>query len=597
MSDERRFCIGIDLGTTNCALAHARSGEDVAPLPLTVPQVVAPGELASRSLLPSFLFFPAAEQFAAGALALPWYPGARDVAGPFARAQGATTPTRLVSSAKSWLSHPGVDRRGEILPWGAADDVPRVSPLQASARYLAHLRAAWDAEHPDDPLGEQDVVLTVPASFDAVARELTTEAAELAGFEEPPTLLEEPQAALYDWLAQSGGGWRDQVGVGDVILVLDIGGGTTDFSLICVRDSDGTVELERVAVGDHILLGGDNMDLALAHSIKARLAQDGTELDDWQMRALTHGCRLAKETLLGPDAPDEMPIAIPSRTSKLIGGTIRTSLSREQVDAVLLEGFFPDVDVDAELLAPRRAGLMTLGLPYPSDAAMTRHLASFLRRSSARSVGQSTEHSFAHPTAVLFNGGVTRSPAVRDRLLKILGRWVEAEGGSTPATLAGTDAELAVCRGAAYYARARRDGGLRIRGGTVVAHYVGIERAELAVPGVPPTVDAVCVAPFGMEEGTEVRLPQAFGLILGEPVSFQFFASSDRRDDDVGAVTSPTKLTELAPIETTLDGPAGQVVHVRLAAAITEVGTLELNAVDEASGQRWKLSFDVRGGR
>jgi molecular chaperone DnaK (HSP70) len=422
-----RFAIGIDLGTTNCALAWAPSSAEMsAPTPMSIPQIVALGEVASRPLLPSFLYFPAAAELPADALGLPWYPNARDAVGVFARAQGATTPLRLVSSAKSWLSNPTVDRRGEILPWGAPEDMPKVSPLQASARYLAHLRAAWEQEHPDEPLQEQDVVLTVPASFDAVARELTMEAAALAGLEDP-ILLEEPQAALYDWVAQRGTAWRSEVAVGDHILVVDIGGGTTDFSLIAVRDEDGTLQLERVAVGDHILLGGDNMDLALAHAVKARLDEAGTRLDDWQMRALTHACRTAKEALLSDDAPGAQPLVIPSRGSKLVGGSIRTELTRADVEAVLLGGFFPVVEAQARPQTPRRVGLTALGLPYASDAAVTRHLAAFLGR--ARAVGGEEATTFVHPTAVLFNGGVTRSPVVRDRILEVLSAWIQAEGG------------------------------------------------------------------------------------------------------------------------------------------------------------------------
>lgn len=583
------IAIGIDLGTTHCALSLLPPGDDATPRPLPIPQVVAPGEVIERQLMPSFLYFPAEGQFPPGSLALSWYPAARDVVGDFARAQGATTPSRLVSSAKSWLSHAGVDRRGEILPWEAPQGVPRVSPLQASARYLAHLRAAWEHAHPDDELDDQSIVLTVPASFDAVARELTLEAAQLAGFEDPPVLLEEPQAALYDWLAQRGPAWRDEVAPGDTIVVVDIGGGTTDFSLIEVRDDDGTLALERIAVGDHILLGGDNMDLALAYTVRAKLEQQGKSLDDWQMRGLTHACRGAKESLLGDDAPDTVPLAIASRGSRLIGGTLRTELTRAELDAVLLDGFFPLVDPDARPQRHRRVGLTTLGLPYPADAAITRHLAAFLAR------GGDNDAPLVRPSAILFNGGVTRSAMIRDRIVALLGRWADEHGDPAPRVLSGTDAELAVSRGAAYYARARNEGGIRIRGGTAQAYYIGIERAELAVPGIPPRVDAVCVAPFGMEEGSEVELPQSFGLILGEPVSFRFFGSSTRPDDTVGTTTGPAELTELAPIETTLPGEQETIVQVRLRAAVTEVGTLELSAVQEGTDQRWKLSFDVRG--
>lgn len=607
-----RYAIGIDLGTTNCALSFVTSA-DSPPQALPIPQVVAPGEVAPRKLMPSFLYLPAEAQFPPGSLALSWYPGARDVVGELARSQGASTPGRLVSSAKSWLSHAGVDRRGEILPWQAPEGVPRVSPLEASARYLGHLRAAWEHAHPDAPLDEQDVVLTVPASFDPIARELTLEAAALAGFDEPPRLLEEPQAALYAWVAQRGAAWRSEVAVGDVILVVDIGGGTTDFSLIAVREEEGALQLERVAVGDHILLGGDNMDLALAYAVRARMEAEGTELDDWQLRALTHSCRAAKETLLGDGAPAACPLVIPGRGSRLIGGTLRAELRREELDAVLLEGFFPEVNADARPQVPRRMGLTTLGLPYPADAAITRHLARFLGAALAgHTAAEDAGRTFMHPTAILFNGGVTRSPMIRERIVGIVSRWAAEEGGGAPKVLSGIDAELAVSHGAAYYAQVRREGGVRIRGGTAQAYYVGIERAELAVPGVPPRVDAVCIAPFGMEEGSEVSLPQPFGLVVGEPVSFQFFGSSTRRDDEVGTTTSPARLTELAPIETTLEplraaeaaerdeaavdgGQAGEVVQVRLHARVTEVGTLELSAVEDGADRRWKLSFDVRG--
>jgi hypothetical protein len=405
-------------------------------------------------------------------------------------------------------------------------------------------------------------------------------------------LLEEPQAALYAWLAERGPSWRDEVAVGDFILVIDIGGGTTDFSLMAVHEQGGALELERTAVGDHILLGGDNMDLALAYAVRGRLAEQGTKLDDWQMRALTHGCRAAKEALLGAAARDTHPLVIPGRGSKLVGGTLRTEISRAEVERVLLDGFFPLVASAARPEKPRRVGLTTLGLPYANDPGVTRHLAAFLARGS---LTKPAGHSFVHPTAVLFNGGVTRSPMICERLRSVLGQWIEAEGGEPPKVLEGTDPDLAVSRGAAYYAQARREGGIRIRGGTAQAYFVGVERAELAVPGIPPRVDALCVAPLGMEEGSEVELAEPFGLVVGEPVSFRFFGSASWRDEPVGAVADPEALNELAPIETTLEGGAGRVVQVKLHARVTEVGTLELSAVEQSSeARRWKLSFNVR---
>ncbi len=582
-----RFAIGIDLGTTNTALASAPIGDknDTSkPEVMAVPQIVAAGETASRPLLPSFLYVPADGQFPAGSLRLPWGESPTLV-GAFARSQGATTPARIVSSAKSWLSYAGADRNGAILPWQAPEEVAKLSPVDVSARYLEHLRAAWDAQHPEAPLAQQDVVLTVPASFDAVARELTAVAAQRAGLPTGVRLLEEPQAALYAWLADQGTDWRSQLAVGETILVCDIGGGTTDFSLIEVRETDGNLELHRVAVGDHILLGGDNMDLALAYTVRARLENEGVKLDDWQMRALTYACRAAKEIMLGGSDSDTQPLVIPGRGSKLIGGTITTELRRAELESVLLEGFFPIVDASARPVAPRRVGLTSLGLPYASDAAVTRHLAAFLGREGLP----------RNPTAILFNGGVTRSPVLRDRLHAVLASWAQAAGARAPKILSGVDPDLSVCRGAAYYARVVRDGGVRIRGGTAQAYYVGMERAELAVPGIAPKLDALCVAPFGMEEGTEVTLPMALGLIVGEPVSFRFFGSSTRGEDQVGAVVDPSELTELAPIEATfedLNRAAGEAVEVRLHARLTEVGTLEMEAVGDKG--RWKLSFDVR---
>lgn len=601
-----RHAVGIDLGTTHCALSysaprHGAAGSGAAgsdastsrgtpPVSLLIPQLVAPGEVSPKALLPSFLYLPAEGEFAANALNLPWSSEGNDAVGEFARSKGATTPGRLVSSAKSWLSHAGVDRQSALLPLSAAEGTSKVSPVQASARYLSHLKSAWDLAHPEFPLHEQEIVLTVPASFDAVARELTLEAAAQAGFLTPPRLLEEPQAALYDWVAQSGGAWREQVRVGDRILVVDIGGGTTDFSLISVSENGGQLELERIAVGDHILLGGDNMDLALAFAVRARLEAAGKKLDDWQFQALVYSCRVAKEALLVDEPPAEYPLVIPGRGSKLIGGTIRTELALEELQRVLLDGFFPEVPGDAKPQQARRSGLTTMGLPYASDAAVTRHLAAFLARASVKAAEAKT-----HPAAVLFNGGVTRSPVVKGRLLKLLADWAAEDGAAAPRALTGTDAELAVSRGAAYYAQARVEGGLRIRGGTAQTHYIGIERAELAVPGIPPRLDAVCVAPFGMEEGAAVTLEQSFGLVLGESVSFQFFASATRRDDALGCAVAPEELTELAPLETMLDGESGETVQVRLRAAVTEVGTLELSAVELSEARSWKLSFNIRG--
>ena len=378
-----RYSLGIDLGTTHCALAWldigASSGEQTQHGVLGIPQLIAPGSVEQPKLLPSFLYLPHPDELAPGELALPWGGPSDAIVGEMARSRGAATPIRLVASAKSWLCHPGVDRRAAILPNGAPAEVPHLSPLDASIRYLAHLREAWNHAHPEAPFADQSVTVTIPASFDPAARELTAEAARAAGFASL-TLLEEPQAALYSWIQQSAGAWRKSVKPGDVILVVDVGGGTSDFSLIAVTGLEGKLELHRVAVGDHILLGGDNMDLALAHVVARKLAAEGSPLDAWQMRSLTFACRGAKEALLGDAALQSLPIVVPSRGSKLIGGSIRTELSRGEVDAAILDGFFPQVDASARPQARARAGLTQIGLPYAQDAAVTRHLAAFLGR-------------------------------------------------------------------------------------------------------------------------------------------------------------------------------------------------------------------------
>lgn len=591
----RKYAIGIDLGTTHSALSYlsleATSGRGAQQAVLPVPQLLAPGVLEPRPLLPSFLYLAAAAEFPPGSLAVPWNLKLGEVTGEFARTHGARVPTRLVSSAKSWLCHPTVDRRAPILPWQAPDDVTKVSPVQASAKYLEHLRHAWDREFLDSVLAQQDVVLTVPASFDAAARDLTLEAAVQAGLPNV-TLLEEPQAALYAWLEAMGDGWRRQVKPGDVLLCVDVGGGTSDFSLIGVSEAQGALQLERLAVGDHILLGGDNMDLALAYAVNEKFKAQGKMLDAWQMNALTFACRVAKETLFTSPSLDHAAVTVPGRGSSLIGGTLKNEVTRAELTTLLTDGFFPRTSVDEWPAQPKRSGLAQVGLPYAHDAAVTRHLAAFLSRQGL-SLGGTR---FAKPTAVLFNGGVFRAAPLKARVLEVLNSWLAAEQAPAAHELAGGDLDLAVARGAAHYGWVKQGHGLRIRGGTARAYYVGVESATLAVPGFTPPVKALCVAPFGMEEGTQADVPpQEFGLVVGEPTQFRFFSSTTRRDDHVGDFApDATVLEELPAIETTLTGAAGALVPVNLQAAVTELGALEVRAVEKAGPGRWKLELNVR---
>jgi molecular chaperone DnaK (HSP70) len=612
MAPMSRYSIGIDLGTTNSAVSYLNleegkpRGRDQTVL--AIPQLTAVGAVEERHLLPSFLYLPGDQEFPPGGLALPWDKKRKDeIIGEFARAHGAKAPGRLVSSAKSWLCHSGVDRSSPILPWQAPLDVRKVSPLEASARILRHAREAWDHQFKNDPLREQTVILTVPASFDAAARELTLQAAEQAGLP-GVTLIEEPQAALYAWCEAMGENFRKQVRPGEVILVVDVGGGTTDFSLIAVAEKEGEVQLTRVAVGDHILLGGDNMDLALAYAASQRLAAEGKKLDAWQFDTLTFACRQAKERMFADAKVKKAPLVIPGRGSSLIGGSIKTELTLEELTRVLTDGFFPATRVTDLPQIARRAGLAQMALPYAQEPAVTRHLASFLTR-QARALASASDaplkvagQTFVHPTAILFNGGVFKASALKDRVVGALNQWLADDGGKPVKELEGAELDLAVARGAAYYGWVRQGHGLRIRGGTARAYYVGVETAMPAVPGLQPPVKALCLAPFGMEEGTQADIPpQEFGLVVGEPASFRFFSSSIRRDDRAGGLVADVagndEFEELAPIETTLPAGAdnaGKLIPINLQAVVTEIGTLELRCLEKNGPGRWKLELNVR---
>jgi molecular chaperone DnaK (HSP70) len=593
-----RYVVGIDLGTTNCSLAYVDTGAKEAqhPVDLLIPQVVQAGVVEPRPLLPSFLYLPGPNELPAGSLKLPWASNRDYAAGEFARSQGSLVPTRLVSSAKSWLCHSGVDRRSPLLPWKAPEGGRRVSPLEASTLYLKHLAEAWNQTMAKDRaeyrLEQQDVILTVPASFDAEARELTVEAARAAGLEQV-TLIEEPQAAFYAWLDQSGDDWREEVKAGDSILVCDVGGGTTDLTLIAVEDDAGNLALTRVAVGDHILLGGDNMDLKLAYFTAQGFAARNIKLDAAQMMMLGFSCRAAKEKLFGDTSLPSAPVTVLGRGSKVIAGTIKGELSRTDMERELVEGFFPGCKPDAEPMRQRAVGLQELGLPYASDPAITKHLAYFLHRQAKAGSSASA------PTAVLFNGGVFKAEPLRRRVVDVLNQWnPTAEGGVR--VLESDDLDRAVARGAASYGMVRRGKGIRIRGGTARVYYIGIESALPAVPGAPPPMKALCVVPYGMEEGTETDVPeQEFGLIVGAPAEFRFLGSSVRREDPVGTLIEEwdgEEIEELTPMATTLEAKdkQGQMVPVHLHSRVTEVGTLELWCISRDGKQRWKLEFNVR---
>jgi hypothetical protein len=610
------YIIGIDLGTTNSALAHCEAGsasaandaaEEAGPISVqTVPQLVNPHEVADRTLLPSFLYIPGELDFPKGGISLPWDREPRFVVGELARKRGAESPARLVASAKSWLSYAAVDRTAPILPWQAPEEVPKLSPLEASTNFLEYLRTVWEqGDHPQAPLGEQEVFLTVPASFDEEARELTRRAAEQAGLPKV-TLLEEPQAAFYAWLESHAGDWRERIKVGDLVLVCDVGGGTTDFSLIAVSEDNGELALKRVAVGEHILLGGDNMDLALARVLQQKLEASGHRVDTWQLHALWHQCRLAKEKLFEDAKSDKQTITLLGKGSKLIGGTIQTELTREDLNRTLVEGFFPKVASDEAPMRQRRVGFQELGLPYAADPAISKHLARFLSQQGKSSPEAAQIRrggsGLACPTHILFNGGVMKAAALRQRLVEVLNSWLAAEGFEALGknqVLDAPDLEHAVARGAAYYGRARRGRGVRIRSGAARTYYIGIESAMPAVPGMEAPLKALCVVPFGMEEGSEAAIPgREFGLVVGEPAEFRFLSSTVRKQDAIGSLLEDwgDEIEELSPLEVTLklDGKEGTVLPVRLETRVTELGTLEVWCVSRDGAQRWKLELNIR---
>ncbi|MEI8293727.1 MAG: Hsp70 family protein [bacterium] len=596
---------GIDLGTSNCAVAQV--GDTGLPQTLPITQVINATGIGENTLLPSSVYIPAAGEISESSPRLPWQQEeARSFLGIFARDRGALQPDRLIASAKSWLCHPHADRRGPILPWGSTTVEKKLSPLEVSRALLSHILANLRATQPAASL--EHVVITVPASFDEAARALTLEAARQAGLGEV-TLLEEPQAAFYAWLENQGGEWRKQVQSGDLLLVCDVGGGTADFSLIAVTGKDGNLALERIAVGEHLLLGGDNIDLALAHAVSEKVATAGTTLDDWQFLALVQAVRSAKEAMLSNPGLSEMPISIPSRGRKLIASTVSTTLTQEEIRQIAIEGFFPLVASDEMPLLRRPGGLRESGLPYAAEAAISKHLARFLSRAKANA--SSSPHLIEAiggaarlersplllPDAVLFNGGVFNASTLRQRVLDQLGQWA----GTPIRELEGSRPDHAVALGAAAYARLRATGqGLRIKSGTARSYYIGMESSAMAVPGRRPATKALCVAPQGMEEGSRVELAgQEFLLYTGEASEFRFFQSEVRAGDQAGQLLpDANELEESARLQIEIPPPAGhqpsEEIPVRLEARVTELGNLELHFLHPASGESWKLEFNVR---
>jgi molecular chaperone DnaK (HSP70) len=593
-SEPPRFVVGIDLGTTNsavCCIDTMSENSRVEVFPIV--QLVAPGQIEERDTLPSFHYQAAVEEFGSVDLDLPWTDKSAFCVGVFARDHGLRVPGRMIASAKSWLCHTGVDRTAKILPWQGQDDVARLSPVDVSSQYLAHIVQCWDAQYPRHPLAEQTVVLTIPASFEEVARNLTIRAAQSAGLPRVQ-LIEEPQAAFYAWMDQHEHDWKDIVAPGHKILVCDVGGGTSDFTLIRVRaEAEGDVSFHRVAVGEHLILGGDNLDLALAHLIEAKLGQNGYEqLTGRQWSVLVRVARQVKETLLGSDAPEEYTVSIPGTGRRLVGGSIQCSVTREEVKAALVDGFLPATEFGE---SPQQAssGFREFGLPYADDTAITRYLSRFLQThasSAADNTLLNDDANPARPDIILFNGGLFESPLLKNQMMACIQSWFDDGAGWSPVILDSERLDLAVAHGAACFGQVTQGRGKRIRAGLPRSYYIGAHTEA--------GMKAVCLVPAGTEPGDQLDPPpQRFELTTGTPVEFPVFYSGTRLTDPVGSevIIDPGQLTALPPIRTVIRDRSGdrEQLQVSVNCRLTEIGTLDLwcASVDK---QQWKLQFDIR---
>ncbi|MBN1981483.1 MAG: Hsp70 family protein [Chitinivibrionales bacterium] len=611
----KKQALGIDLGTSNCAIAFT---QDKLTTGLDITQLAAANRVSDDKTFASALFIPGQQQFSAEAVALPWKSPHPDyLFGNFARHLGATMPDRLVSSAKSWLCSRSIDPTSPILPFNSSSVEQKLSPFEVTVLYLEYLRHAFDYHCTQNnrpvSLAETEVVITVPASFDEASRTLTAEAAKKAGWGDQIILLEEPQAAFYAWLDTMGSQWRTQIKPGDLILVCDVGGGTTDFSLIAVSQQNGNLDLERISVGDHILLGGDNMDLALAFTLRDNLENSKTTIDDWQFLSLIHSCRKAKELMFEAPQMEQHTLAIPSRGSNLFAKTITTNVTREILDQVIVDGFFPITAIDDMPQKNSSEGLREFGLPYAADAAISKHLAAFLTKSvsvlQADSVRATTtlegkllkgeKASLLCPDAVLFNGGVFKGQRLRQRILELLTAWAPEKNIRE---LEGSEYDLAVSRGASHYGFIKSsNAGIRIRAGISRSYYLGLESSMPAIPGYKPPIKAVCVAEQGMEEGQERVLEnKEFGLVIGATVFFRFFSSTKHASDSVGVIitNAEKELEESRRLEMTIEpiDSLGKnvLIPVKLHTRLSELGTLALWMQHTRSEKRWELTFSVR---
>lgn len=617
------YWVGIDLGTTHCVLSYveqspreetlkrsASSDGAIHLYTLAIPQWVGDQQCGSDQQLPSLWLLRAPQEPAFSALPLPWSESDDVLVGSWARQLAEKKPQQVISSAKSWLSQTGMDAQKKLLPLAVDDETTQClqrTPYQVTCGLLAYLQAVWDQHFPHAPLVEQQVVVTLPASFHPAARELTAQAAQGLGITHL-TLLEEPQAAAYHWLWQNPD-WRQQLQAGDRLLVVDVGGGTSDFSVIDITDQQGELQLQRVAVGEHILLGGDNMDLALAYALQEQAQQQGQSLKNWQVHALIPACRSAKETLFTHTDLAQVSVVIPSRSASLFANSVSLSLTRELLNQVVLEGFFPQVSLDCVPAAQSEYALSSEGLPYAQDAAISKHLAAFLQPLLQAQAVQAQPAEF--PNKILLNGGVFKASALVQRLQAILQEWhaqhqasalTKSVSANQVELLSGADYDLAVAKGAAYYAYLRSTQGLRIRSGLAHSYYLGIATAGLAIPGRKPPLQSICIAPFGMEEGSQQIISGVpLNLQVGTQVQFQFFSSRHRNEDWAGQrldEDDTEDLQKLPALSVTLPASSthtlGMRVSIRLMTRITEMGTLEIHAEALDGSGHWQVALDVR---
>jgi molecular chaperone DnaK (HSP70) len=599
---ERRFIIGIDLGTTNCAVSYVDLQEKRSAAKririFKIPQMTGPGEVNRLSVLPSFLYIPGEFDISREAIVELWEGAESNFSGAFARDHGARVPARLVSSAKSWLCHAKVDRQARILPWGADKEVPKVSPVMATAAYLKHIRMAWNHSWgPDDSLHleNQLIVATVPASFDEVARELTLEAAKLGGLNNV-ILLEEPLAAFYSWLMRHEKDWKDYVQTGELILVCDVGGGTTDFTLIILREAEGSPRFERIAVGDHLILGGDNIDLALARRVESGLTGPRRSMSTNRWKALCHQCRQAKESILGGSA-ETFKVTLMGEGSRLIAGTLSAELGKDEIAETILEGFFPIVEADIAHNTAGRKGITEFGLPYEQEPAITRHLGRFLEQ-HRDDIFQTLQRQTSAPDLILYNGGSLRPAKIQQRIRAALQHWYRETDSKRPRVLENPDPDLAVALGAAYYGLVKVGEGVRVGSGSPRAYYLGIARTDAVVPD-PQTREAICVVERGLEEGSAIGLKDnSFEVLTNQPVSFDLYSSSYRSGDRHGDVIRiDDSFSMLPPLQTVIQyGKKGvrKTIPVKIEAQYTELGTLALWCRSRISDHRWKLQFQLR---